>query len=98
MHVAALLEWLGIRYTGARSETLALCRRKDRALAVLAAAALAPGTARAVRVSLLLFAVGVCLSRISVGAHFPADVLGAALLSLAVVKALRAAFQVTVRR
>lgn len=38
VHVAALLEWLGIRYTGARSETLALCRRKDRALAVLAAA------------------------------------------------------------
>ena len=37
-HVAALLEWLGIRYTGARSETLALCRRKDQTLAVLAAA------------------------------------------------------------
>jgi membrane-associated phospholipid phosphatase len=64
------------------------------AFAVLAAAALAPGTARAVRAVLLLFTIGVCLSRISVGAHFPADVLGAALLSLAVVKALRAAFRV----
>ena len=36
----------------------------------------------------------VLLERISVGAHFPADVLGAALLSLAIVKALRAAFRV----
>jgi D-alanine-D-alanine ligase len=37
-HAPALLEWLGVRYTGARSETLALCRRKDRTLALLAAA------------------------------------------------------------
>jgi D-alanine-D-alanine ligase len=37
-HPAALLEWLGIRYTGARSETLALCRRKDHIAGVLAAA------------------------------------------------------------
>jgi D-alanine-D-alanine ligase len=37
-HAAALLEWIGIPFTGARSETLALCRRKDRALAVLGAA------------------------------------------------------------
>jgi D-alanine-D-alanine ligase len=37
-HVAALLEWLAIRHTGARSETLALCRRKDHTTAVLAAA------------------------------------------------------------
>jgi D-alanine-D-alanine ligase len=36
-HVAALLEWLGVRFTGAGSETLALCRRKDRTNAVLAA-------------------------------------------------------------
>ncbi len=28
-HVAALLEWLGVRFTGSGSETLALCRRKD---------------------------------------------------------------------
>ena len=37
-HVASLLEWLGVRFTGCRSETLALCRRKDRVNAVLAAA------------------------------------------------------------
>ena len=37
-HAAALLEWLGVRYTGARTETIALCRRKDRVAAVLAAA------------------------------------------------------------
>lgn len=37
-HLAALLEWLAIPFTGARSETLALCRRKDRTYAALAAA------------------------------------------------------------
>src|SRR5262249_22973021 len=37
-HVAALLEWHGVRFTGSGSETLALCRRKDRTKAVLAAA------------------------------------------------------------
>lgn len=36
--VAALFEWSGIRFTGCHSETLALCRRKDRTNAVLAAA------------------------------------------------------------
>jgi D-alanine-D-alanine ligase len=36
-HVASLLEWTGVRFTGSGSETLALCRRKDRANAVLAA-------------------------------------------------------------
>ena len=35
--VAALFEWLGIPFTGCGSETLALCRRKDRTGAVLAA-------------------------------------------------------------
>ena len=34
-HVAALLEWLGVRFTGCGSETLALCRRKDLVIAVL---------------------------------------------------------------
>ncbi|MGB9179166.1 MAG: ATP-grasp domain-containing protein, partial [Pyrinomonadaceae bacterium] len=34
-HVAALLEWLDVRFTGSGSETLALCRRKDRVNAVL---------------------------------------------------------------
>ncbi len=28
-HPAALFEWLGYRFTGSRSDTLALCRRKD---------------------------------------------------------------------
>jgi len=37
-HVAALLEWLGVRFTGCGSETLALCRRKDRVNALLSAA------------------------------------------------------------
>jgi len=37
-HVAALFEWQGVRFTGGGSETLALCRRKDRTKAVLAAA------------------------------------------------------------
>jgi D-alanine-D-alanine ligase len=35
-HVAALFEWAGVRFTGSGSETLALCRRKDRVTAVLA--------------------------------------------------------------
>jgi D-alanine-D-alanine ligase len=37
-HVTALLEWCGVRFTGSGSETLALCRRKDRVNAVLRAA------------------------------------------------------------
>lgn len=37
-HLAALLEWEGVRFTGSGSETLALCRRKDRTRAVLSAA------------------------------------------------------------
>ncbi len=40
-HVAALFEWIGIPFTGSGSETLALCRRKDRANAVLTAAGVA---------------------------------------------------------
>jgi D-alanine-D-alanine ligase len=36
--VAALFEWEGIRFTGAGSQTLELCRRKDRTKAVLEAA------------------------------------------------------------
>lgn len=36
-HVAAVLEWLGVPFTGCGSETLALCRRKARTKAVLAA-------------------------------------------------------------
>lgn len=37
-HVASLLEWCGIRFTGCGSQTLALCRRKDRTKAILQAA------------------------------------------------------------
>jgi D-alanine-D-alanine ligase len=40
-HLASLLEWSGVRFTGCGSETLALCRRKDRAGAALTAAGLA---------------------------------------------------------
>ena len=36
-HVAALLEWINVRFTGASSECLALCRRKDRVKPLLAA-------------------------------------------------------------
>ena len=36
-HFVALLEWVGVPFTGCGSETLALCRRKDRTKAVLAA-------------------------------------------------------------
>ncbi|MBL8178472.1 MAG: hypothetical protein JNK48_27610, partial [Bryobacterales bacterium] len=36
-HVAAVLEWIGVPFTGSGSETLALCRRKSRTKAVLAA-------------------------------------------------------------
>ena len=35
-HIAALFEWAGVRFTGAGSETLALCRRKDRVNRLLA--------------------------------------------------------------
>ena len=47
-HVAALLEWAGVRFTGSASETLALCRRKDRVDAVLAAAGVPVPRTRAV--------------------------------------------------
>jgi len=36
-HAAALFEWMGVRFTGSGSQTLALCRRKDHTNAVLAA-------------------------------------------------------------
>src|SRR5207249_10162461 len=36
-HPAALFEWMGVRFTGSRSDTLELCRRKDRTRAVLEA-------------------------------------------------------------
>ncbi len=50
-HVAALFEWIGMRFTGCGSETLNLCRRKDRTKAVLTAAGVnVPGAARFPRI------------------------------------------------
>ncbi len=48
--------------------------------AFLVAAALAPGTPRVVKVALWAFAALAALSRVAVGAHFPADVVAGALL------------------
>jgi D-alanine-D-alanine ligase len=39
-HAAALFEWAGVRFTGASSDTLALCRQKDLVTLRLAAAAI----------------------------------------------------------
>lgn len=60
------------------------------AFAVLIAASLAPGSTRPVRGALAAFALLVCASRISVGAHFPADVVGGALVALAIAALLHA--------
>jgi len=62
------------------------------AFAVLAACTLAPGAHGLLKILLVSFAIVVCFSRISVGAHFPADVLGGALLACAVAYVLRRAF------
>jgi undecaprenyl-diphosphatase len=58
------------------------------AFAVLMTASLAPGISLGGRLALVIFALLVCLSRISVGAHFPADVLGGAAISILVVSAV----------
>ena len=59
------------------------------AYVILMAASLFPGIPRPGKVALISFALLVCLSRISVGAHFPADVVGSLLLALAVVFSVR---------
>lgn len=61
------------------------------AFAVLMAASLMPGASRAARLALATGAILVCLSRVWVGAHFPADVVGGALISIAGVAAIRIA-------
>ncbi|NSL54750.1 phosphatase PAP2 family protein [Uliginosibacterium aquaticum] len=59
------------------------------AFAVLLAVALIPGITRAAQASLVTFALLVCVSRIWVGAHYPADVLAGSLLAMTVVTLTR---------
>jgi len=59
------------------------------AFAILLAASLAPGMPGLAKGMLVLFAMLVCVSRISVGAHFPADIIGSLLLTLPVVALVR---------
>ena len=54
------------------------------AFVVLMCAALSPGVPRVIKWGLWIFAIAVGLSRVVVGAHFPADVLGGAILGLVV--------------
>jgi undecaprenyl-diphosphatase len=61
------------------------------AFAVLVAASLMPGASRATQFGLGTSAFLVCFSRVWVGAHFPADVVGGALISIACVAAIRIA-------
>lgn len=61
------------------------------AFAVLMAASLIPDTSRGCRLLILFFALLVCVSRISLGAHFPSDVIGGAMISILVVWAVRSA-------
>jgi membrane-associated phospholipid phosphatase len=56
---------------------------------VLLCAALTPGVPKPIRWVLWVFAAAVMLSRIVVGAHFPADVLGGAILGFAVAVVIR---------
>lgn len=60
------------------------------AYATLMAAALLPGLPRSYQTAFVLYALLVSLSRISVGAHFPADVAAGAAISLTIVCCVRA--------
>ena len=59
------------------------------AFVILMAASLIPGIPGKGKAALIIFTLLVCISRVSVGAHFPADVLGSLILSLAVVFSVR---------
>jgi undecaprenyl-diphosphatase len=59
------------------------------AFVVLMCAALSPGVPRQIKWGLWIFAMAVGLSRVVVGAHFPADVLGGAILGFAVAIVVR---------
>jgi membrane-associated phospholipid phosphatase len=64
--------------------------------AMLVAASLWPVLGRAWRVVAGLFVLWVCLSRVSLGAHFPADVLAGCLLSLALVVVVRTSLRLAI--
>ena len=59
------------------------------AFAVLMAASLVPGLPRWGQAALITYATLVCLSRVVVGAHFPADVVAGAAISIIVVSCAR---------
>jgi undecaprenyl-diphosphatase len=59
------------------------------AYAVLMAVSLAPSLPPAGKIALFTFTFLVCLSRIFVGAHFPADVIGGVLLALTIVVSVK---------
>jgi membrane-associated phospholipid phosphatase len=65
--------------------------------AALLAAVLWPLGKPVIRIALVVFVIGVCLSRPYLGFHFPADVLFGSLKSLVLVIAVRAALSTWVR-
>jgi membrane-associated phospholipid phosphatase len=64
--------------------------------AMLMAASLWPVLGRAWRVAAVMFVPWVCLSRVSLGAHFPADVLAGCLLSLVLVLGVRTSLRLAI--